>query len=378
MTPYEKKFAKARKVGGLAGIVAGDSSISTVGVEGRGLSYRGYSIDDLADQSSFEEVVWLLLRGDLPTSKELKAYREKLQALRKLPKALAEMLELVPADANVMGVLRSGVSFLGNLEPENDSRNQLEIADRLVAIIPSMLLYWKIYHETGRSPDLEVDDDTSAGYFLHNLHGKAADELIKRSMDVSLILYAEHEFNASTFTARIITSTLSDIYSAVSGAIGALKGPLHGGANEKAMQLISQFAGPEDAARGIRAKLSNKEKIMGFGHRIYTVSDPRSVVIKEWARRFAEEKGDSRLFPIAEKIEHVMWEEKKLFPNLDFYSALNYHFCSIPTQLFTPMFVMARVSGWAAHVMEQRADNKLIRPISHYTGPDPKPYVHLA
>jgi 2-methylcitrate synthase len=270
----------------------------------------------------------------------------------------------------MMGVLRTGVSLLGNLEPEGKGSDPLALADRLLAVLPTILL-----RREGRQP--AADEETLAGYFLHSLHGRPAPESHRRCLDVSLILYAEHEFNASTFAARIITSTLSDVHSAVAGAIGALAGPLHGGANEEAMRLIEAFPDPAQAERGVRARLERKEKIMGFGHRIYTVSDPRSPIIKEWARRLAQSEEQKRLFAVAEAIERVMWEDKKLFPNLDFYSALSYRFCGIPTELYTPMFVLARTSGWMAHIIEQRSDNKLIRPISRYTGPEPRMYVPL-
>ena len=369
-TEYGRKFADVKKVGGLAGIVAADSAICTVGIEGRGLSYRGYSIEDLAAYGSFEEVAWLLLRGELPTVGELADYRRTLRTLRRLPADLARLLELVPPGDSMMGILRTAVSLLGNVEPERRNGDPLALADRLLAILPSIVLV----REGKELPDGE---ETLAGYFLHGLHGRPASEDLRRCLDVSLILYAEHEFNASTFAARIITSTLSDVHSAVAGAIGALAGPLHGGANEEAMKLIEAFADPDEAERGIMDRLERKEKIMGFGHRIYTVSDPRSIVIKKWALRLARNTEQKRLYGIAERIEKVMWESKKLFPNLDFYSALAYRFCGIPTELYTPMFVLARISGWMAHIIEQRSNNKLIRPISRYTGPDPRAYVPL-
>ncbi len=370
MAEYERKFAGAQKSGGLAGIVAADSAICTVGIEGRGLSYRGYSIEDLAAHSSFEEVAWLLLRGELPSPRELGDYRRRLASLRGLPPALERILGQLPRGDNLMGVLRTGVSLLGNLEPEGQGADPLELADRLLAVLPTIVL-----RREGREPAAE--EETQAGYFLHGLHGRQAPDSLRRCLDVSFILYAEHEFNASTFAARIITSTLSDAHSALAGAIGALAGPLHGGANEQAMRLIEAYPDPGQAERGVRDRLQRREKIMGFGHRIYTVSDPRSPVIKEWARRLALTEEQKRLFAVAEAIERVMWEEKKLFPNLDFYSALAYRYCGIPTELYTPMFVLARTSGWMAHIIEQRADNKLIRPISRYTGPEPRVYVPL-
>jgi 2-methylcitrate synthase len=369
MAEYERKFADVKKTGGLAGIVAADSAISTVGIEGRGLSYRGYAIEDLAAYATFEEVSWLLLRGELPAPAELEDYRAKLMKLRALPAFLSRALSDIPPGDSMMGILRSAVSLLGNLEPER-GRDPLGVADRLVAILPSVVL-----HRLGK--DLPEDEETTAGYFLAGMHGRRPPEDVRRCLDVSLILYAEHEFNASTFAARVIISTLSDVHSAVAGAIGALAGPLHGGANEEAMKLIEAYRDPDDAEKGILDRLERKEKIMGFGHRIYTVSDPRSAVIKEWASRLAMRPEQKRLLAVAQRIEQVMWDRKALFPNLDFYSALAYRFSGIPTELYTPMFVLARISGWMAHIMEQRSNNKLIRPISRYTGPEPRLYVPL-
>jgi len=366
----ERRFAGAKKTGGLAGIVAADSAVSTVGIQGRGLSYRGYAIEDLAAHGDFESVAWLLLRGELPDPAELAAYRAELASLRALPPALERALAQIPPGDSMMGILRTAVSVLGNLEPERREADLLPVADRLVGILPSIVL-----GRLGRN--LPPAEGSTAGYFLHGLTGRRPPEDLRRCLDVSLILYAEHEFNASTFAARVITSTLSDVHSAVAGAIGALAGPLHGGANEEAMKLIEAYPGPDQAEKGILQRLERNEKIMGFGHRIYTVSDPRSPVIKEWALRLAQDPGQRMLFSVAERIEQVMWEKKKLFPNLDFYSALAYRFCGIPTELYTPMFVLARISGWMAHVMEQRANNKLIRPISRYTGPEPRVYVPL-
>ncbi len=369
MAEYERKFADVKKVGGLAGIVAADSAISTVGIEGRGLSYRGYAIEDLAAHAGFEEVAWLLLRGELPAPAELAEYRQKLRKMRQLPPVLSRVLREIPPGDSMMGMLRTAVSVLGNLEPEH-GRDVLGTADRLLAVLPSVVL-----ERLGR--DLPENEDTLAGYFLNGLHEQPAREDLRKCLDASLILYAEHEFNASTFAARVIISTMSDIHSAVAGAVGALAGPLHGGANEEAMKLIEAYRDPDEAERGILGRLERKEKIMGFGHRIYTVSDPRSPVIKEWAGRLAVGPEQKRLFDVAERIERVMWDAKKLFPNLDFYSALAYRFCGIPTELYTPMFVLARISGWMAHIIEQRSNNKLIRPISRYTGPEPRVYVPL-
>jgi 2-methylcitrate synthase len=366
------------KGGGLAGVTAGETAIATVGKEGAGLTYRGYDIYDLAENARFEEVAFLLHHGHLPNAAELDGYVDRLRGMRGLPAELRDVLEEIPADAHPMDVLRTGCSFLGNIEPEGDFNRQREVADRLLASFPSMLLYWYRFHVDGKRIETETDDDSVAGHFLHMLHDKPPSDFHRRVLDVSLILYAEHEFNASTFTARVIAATLSDFHSAITGAIGALRGPLHGGANEAAMELIDRFLTVPEAETGIRDALARKEKIMGFGHRVYTESDPRNVVIKEFSRQLAEEVGDSRLFPVSEVIEKVMWEEKKLFPNADFYSATAYHFMGIPTQLFTPIFVCSRITGWAAHVMEQRANNRLIRPGADYTGPELQTWIPLA
>lgn len=361
-----------KKIGGLSGIVAGDSSICLCSAEDENLLYRGYSINDLASLGSFEETAWLLLRGELPTQKDLENYRNKLKKLRDLPPSLKKILELIPADANMMDVLRTGCSALGTIEVESKRTQPLDIADRLIASFGSMLLYWVHYHATGQPANLNTKEETLAGHILHLILGKKPPEQHRLCLDASLILYAEHEFNASTFTVRTITSTLSDFYSAICGGIGALRGPLHGGANEFAMELIQKFKTPEDAEIGVREMLSRKELIMGFGHRVYTTSDPRSAIIKKWAEKLSREAKDRYLFPVAERIEKVMWDEKRLFPNLDFYSGLAYHYCGIPLPLFTPLFVMSRISGWSAHLIEQRQNNKLIRPISQYIGPELK------
>jgi len=357
------------KTGGLAGVTAGQTELCTVGKEGAGLTYRGYDIYDLADKASFEEVAYLLLYGHLPNRDELEGYVAKLKTLRGLPKSLRTVLEMIPGDAHPMDVLRTGVSFLGNVAPERDFAAQNDVADKLVACLPSMLLYWYRFHADGERIDTKTEDDSVAGHFLSMLHDETPGELQRKCLDTTLILYAEHEFNASTFTGRVITATLSDMHSAIAGAIGALRGPLHGGANEAAMELIERFDSADTATKGIHEMLEKKELIMGFGHRVYTTSDPRNSVNKRMSKQLAEVVGDTVLYPVSEAIEKVMWDEKKLFANADFYAATVYHFLGIPTQLFTPIFVCSRVTGWAAHVMEQRAHNKLIRPAADYTGP---------
>lgn len=368
--------SEKKKVGGLAGIIAGDSAICLCNAADENLLYRGYAISDLAKHASFEEVAWLLLRGKLPTQEELRSYRIKLQSLRDLPQPLKLILEMLPAGSNMMNVLRTGCSVLGNFEPEIADTPPFAIADRLIASFPSILLYWYLFHKTGKQPSLICDEETISGYFLHLLHGHSPKPDERKCLDVSLMLYAEHEFNASTFTVRTIASTLSDFYSAICGGIGALRGPLHGGANEWAMALLEQFKDPKEAEKGVKKMLAEKKLIMGFGHRVYTTSDPRSAIIKHWAEKLSRKANDGYLFPIAERIEKVMWVEKRLFPNLDFYSALAYHFSNIPTPMFTPLFVISRISGWSAHLLEQRAHNKLIRPISNYIGPSQITWDH--
>src|SRR5256885_1666623 len=366
-----------KKSGGLAGVVAGQTAISTVGKEGVGLTYRGYAIEELAEHATFEEVAWLLLRGELPIRDELDGYRKTLLGLRGVPAGLKTVLEQLPAATHPMDVLRTGCSALGCLEPESAQRDQLMIANRLLALFPSMLLYWHQFHRTGKRIETATDDPGTAAHFLHLLAGRKADDLVVRALDASLILYAEHEFNASTFATRITTSTLADFYSAITSGIGTLRGPLHGGANEEAMALIQKFKTPAEAETGLMAMLGRKELIMGFGHRVYKTSDPRSPVIREWARKLSQAAGDTRIFPISERIEAVMWREKKLFPNLDFYSAAAYHFCGIPTPMFTPLFVISRISGWSAHVIEQRGNNRLIRPTAEYIGPAARKFVPI-
>lgn len=370
-------MAGNKKTGGLAGVSAGETALCTVGKEGAGLTYRGYDIYDLADNASFEEVAYLLLYGKLPSRAELDAYVAKLKTMRGLPDQVKQVLEMIPADSHPMDVLRSGVSILGNIEPEGDFENQHHVADRLLACLPSMLLYWHRFHTDGKRIDVETDDDSVAGHFLNMLHDKAPSELHRKSLDTTLILYAEHEFNASTFAARVITGTLTDFHSAVTGAIGALRGPLHGGANEAAMELIQKFSSPEEATEGVLGMLAAKEKIMGFGHRVYTTSDPRNSVNKKMSKALSDEAGDTQLYVVSEAIEKVMWDEKKLFANADFFTASLYHFLGIPTHLFTPIFVCSRITGWAAHIMEQRADNKLIRPAADYIGPGLQTWVPI-
>ncbi|WP_367605584.1 2-methylcitrate synthase [Legionella sp. W05-934-2] len=365
------------KQGGLAGVVAGESAIATVGKAGKGLNYRGYSIDDLANHATFEEVAYLLHYGQLPNQRELDRYQEKLISLRNIPSALKDVLRAIPKHAHPMDVLRTGCSFLGNLEPEESFKQQYDIADRLLAIYPAIMCYWYAWHFLDKEISEYSDEPTIGGHFLALLHQKKPNDLAKNMMNVSLILYAEHEFNASTFAARVTAATLSDIYSAMTSAIGTLRGPLHGGANEAAMELIEQFTTADEAETKLLQMLANKEKIMGFGHRVYTDCDPRSDIIKTWSKKFAQTTGDMTLYDISERIESLMWREKKLFPNLDFYSASAYHFCGIPTFLFTPIFVMSRTTGWAAHIFEQRANNRLIRPTSEYIGPEQRHYLPI-
>jgi 2-methylcitrate synthase len=371
-----KQEVTKKKTGGLAGIVAGETDISAAGGE-HNLEYRGYSIYDLAEHSEFEEVAYLLLYGKLPNNSELTEFKNRIQNKRDLPQALKEVLERIPKDAHPMDVMRTATSFLGNIELETENNDQYKITERLLAIYPAALVYWwKFVHENKRIECI-TEADGIASHFLHLLHGKAPGELHARAMNVSLILYAEHEFNASTFTARTIASTLSDFYSSVCGAIGALRGPLHGGANEAAMDLISQFDSPAQAEAGIKEMLAKKSLIMGFGHRVYSVGDPRNRVIKEWSKKLGEDAGNVTLYEVSETIEKLMWDEKKLFPNLDFYSASSYHFMGIPTPMFTPIFIMSRITGWAAHIFEQRANNKLIRPSADYIGPEKLDYIPL-
>lgn len=364
----------SNKSGGLAGVVAGQSAICTVGLAGMGLNYRGYSIDDLAAFATFEEVAYLLHYGKLPTQKELDEYTNKLVSLRTLPDSLKNLLKAIPKNTHPMDVLRTGCSFLGNIEPEENFTQQYHIADRLLALFPGMMCFWYAWHFNNKELSGLSDEPTTGAHFLTLLHGRKPSTLETQMMNVSLILYAEHECNASTFAAWVTAATLSDFYSAITSAIGTLRGPLHGGANEAAMELIEQFQSADEAETELKKMLQNKAKIMGFGHRVYTVSDPRSDIIKKWSFKLGEAKNDLLLYRISERIEKVMWDEKKLFPNLDFYSASAYHYCGIPTFLFTPIFVMSRITGWSAHVFEQRENNKLIRPTSEYIGPEARKF----
>ena len=364
---------------GLAGVTAGKTAICTVGKKGVGLTYRGYLIQDLAEKAEFEEVAHLMLYGALPTANELASYRKRLIGMRGLPEGVKTALEVLPRDTHPMDVLRTGASVLGTLEPETDAdAQQHEVADRLLASFPSMLMYWYHFAHNGERIDVETDDATVGGHFLHLLHRKAPSDDAVACMATSLILYAEHEFNASTFTARVITATLSDFYSATVGAIGALRGPLHGGANEKAMALIESFDDPDAAEAGLKQMLADKEKIMGYGHRVYKKADPRNGIIKAWSKKLAGENDYRRnLYAISERLEQTMLDEKGMFPNADFYHATAYHFLGIPTELFTPIFVISRLTGWGAHIFEQRADNRLIRPSADYVGPEIQEFVPI-
>lgn len=370
--------AKKLSGAGLRGQSAGETALSTVGVSGSGLTYRGYDVKDLGENATFEEVAYLILYGELPTQAQLDAYKTKLKSLRGLPQALKEVLERIPADTHPMDVMRTGCSMLGNLEAEHSFSEQSEITDRLLAAFPSIICYWYRFSHDGVRIDTETDDDQIGAHFLHLLHGKAPSALHAKVMDVSLILYAEHEFNASTFTARVCASTLSDMHSCVTGAIGSLRGPLHGGANEAAMELIQDMKDEADARDILMGKLERKDKIMGFGHAIYRDSDPRNAIIKEWSEKLAAANGDDRLYRVSVACEALMWEQKKLFCNADFFHASAYHFMDIPTKLFTPIFVCSRVTGWAAHVMEQRSNNRIIRPSADYVGVAPRKVVPIA
>lgn len=365
-------MGNTKKAGGagLRGQSAGETKLCTVGKIGAGLTYRGYDVDDLATNASFYETAYLILHGKLPNQTELDAYKKKINSLRELPEAVKKTLELIPANAHPMDVMRTGCSILGNIETETDFSQQLDKADRLVAIFPSIICYWYKFAHQGVRIETASDIDGVGAHFLEMLHDKKPSELHARVMDVSLILYAEHEFNASTFTGRVVASTLSDIHSCVTASVGALRGPLHGGANEAAMALLQKFSSVEEAEAGIDEMLRTKQLIMGFGHAVYTERDPRNAIIKRWSEKLADEVGDEVLYPVSCAVEKKMWDEKKLFPNADFFHASAYHFMGIPTELFTPIFVMSRVTGWTAHVMEQRENNRIIRPNADYTGPD--------
>lgn len=358
---------------GLRGQIAGKTALSTVGKSGSGLTYRGYDMKELAEKCIFEEVAYLLLYGKLPNQQELDHYKQKLKGLRGIPQALKDVLERIPSTAHPMDVLRTGCSMLGNLETETDFSQQNDKADRMLAVFPSILNYWYRFSHDGVKIETESDDETIGGHFLHLLNGKKPNALHEQVMNVSLILYAEHEFNASTFTSRVCASTLSDIHSCITGAIGSLRGHLHGGANEAAMDMIEKFTSPDHAEQELLAMLARKDKIMGFGHAIYSVSDPRNEVIKVWSEKLAQDVGDTVLYPVSVRCEEVMWREKKLFCNADFFHASAYHFMGIPTKLFTPIFVCSRLTGWSAHIFEQRADNRIIRPSADYIGEELRP-----
>jgi 2-methylcitrate synthase len=370
-------MSEAKKKIALSGVVAGETAISTVGQEGVGLTYRGYAIEDLAAHATYEEVAWLVLYGELPTRTQLAAFSQDLAARRSLPQTLRQALELVPATAHPMDVLRTGCSMLGTLEPEGGERNGDAVARRLLAIFPAMLLYWYHFHRDGRRIETTTTEPGVAAHFLHLLHGRSPSPEHARAMDVSLILYTEHEFNASTFACRVVAGTASDFYSAVCAGIGALRGPLHGGANEAAMEVIGKFRTPEAAEAGLLEMLAQKQVVMGFGHPVYRIRDPRSDIVKAWSQKLSAGHSDAWMYPVSERLEGVMMREKKLFPNLDFFSASAFHFLGVPTPMFTPIFVFARIAGWSAHILEQRVNRKLIRPGADYTGPQPRAFLPL-